>query len=515
MGKGQGPIAEKLIRNAQKAGTWVCLQNCHLATSWLPTLEQIWEDMDVHNTALTFRLWLTSYPVENFPPTLLQYGVKMTNEPPTGLKQNLLRSYNSEPMNNEQFYTGCPDKYKAFTKLLYGLCFFHAVVQERRKFGPMGWNIPYGFNETDFQISVKQLQMFINEFAEIPFETVAYLTAECNYGGRVTDEWDRRVIGTLLEDYFNENVVKDVTYKFSDTSAAFAIPTKFEHRDIVKHIEKNIPNDPSTEVYGLHMNAGIFKDLTMSKILLKCLTMTLGTADDETPERAQESLVEIVRGIEKRLPELFDLEVLAVKYPTDYHESLNTVLMQELEKFNALLEEIRTTCHLLERLTWFGEWATSGTPETFWLPGFFFTQTFLTGILQNHARRCGIPIDELTFDHTILEDAEEESSMMGVKISGLLLEGAKWNAEKKLLDEQEAKILIDPMPRINLQPILRENLKLGTRYKCPTYRTMDRRGELSTAGHSSNFILPILLPTDRKSSHWIKRSVALVCQTND
>uniref|UniRef100_A0A1B0CUL2 Dyneins heavy chain n=2 Tax=Lutzomyia longipalpis TaxID=7200 RepID=A0A1B0CUL2_LUTLO len=564
MGKGQGPIAEKLIRNAQKAGTWVCLQNCHLATSWLPTLEQIWEDMDVHNTALTFRLWLTSYPVENFPPTLLQYGVKMTNEPPTGLKQNLLRSYNSEPMNNEQFYTGCPDKYKAFTKLLYGLCFFHAVVQERRKFGPMGWNIPYGFNETDFQISVKQLQMFINEFAEIPFETVAYLTAECNYGGRVTDEWDRRVIGTLLEDYFNENVVKDVTYKFSDTSAAFAIPTKFEHRDIVKHIEKNIPNDPSTEVYGLHMNAGIFKDLTMSKILLKCLTMTLGTADDETPERAQESLVEIVRGIEKRLPELFDLEVLAVKFPTDYHESLNTVLMQELEKFNALLEEIRTTCReiddavggfgvftprlekiskslkngeiprswqkksfpslkpvgsyiedLLERLTWFGEWATSGTPETFWLPGFFFTQTFLTGILQNHARRCGIPIDELTFDHTILEDAEEESSMMGVKISGLLLEGAKWNAEKKLLDEQEAKILIDPMPRINLQPILRENLKLGTRYKCPTYRTMDRRGELSTAGHSSNFILPILLPTDRKSSHWIKRSVALVCQTND
>ncbi|XP_059612585.1 dynein axonemal heavy chain 7 [Phlebotomus argentipes] len=562
MGKGQGPIAERLIKSAQKAGTWVCLQNCHLATSWLPTLEQIWEDMDVHNTALTFRLWLTSYPVENFPPALLQCGVKMTNEPPTGLKQNLLRSYNSEPMNNEQFYTGCPDKYKAFTKLLYGLCFFHAVVQERRKFSAMGWNIAYPFNETDFQISVRQLQRFINEFAEIPFETVAYLTAECNYGGRVTDVWDRRVIGTLLQDYFNENVVTDVTYKFSDTSSAFAIPTKFEHRDIVKHIERNIPSNPSTEVYGLHMNAGIFKDLTMSKVLLKCLTLTLGTADDETLEESQENLLLIIMEIEKKLPGNFDLENIGERFPIDYYESMNTVLMQELEKFNVLLEEIRTTCReivdaiggfgvftphlesvalsikngeipqrwrkksfpslkpvgsyiedLLERISWFDSWSKNGIPDTFWLPGFFFTQTFLTGILQNHARRHQIPIDELTFDHRILNG--EDNLADGVKISGLFLEGAKWNAVTHQLDEQSPKILIHPMPKIYLQPLLHGNLKVEERYECPTYRTMDRKGDLSTAGHSTNFILSILLPSDKKPSHWIKRSVALVCQTSD
>lgn len=176
-----------------------------------------------------FRLILTSMPCDYFPITTLQNGVKLTNEPPKGIKANMLKALNEIPDDFFHF-----DHIRDLTKdqetakkdylknLLFSLCLFHAVVLERRKFGPLGYNILYDFNDSDLDTTIKTLKIMIGKYHEVPFGALKYLTAEINYGGRVTDPWDRRVVNTVLDIFFNEDSLSAYT-KYT-SSPIYVVP---------------------------------------------------------------------------------------------------------------------------------------------------------------------------------------------------------------------------------------------------------------------------------------------------
>jgi len=276
-----------------------------------------------------------------------------------------------------------------------------------------------------------------------------------------------------------------------------------------------------------------------------------------------------------KLPDRFDVEAVQKKYPVKRENSMNTVLVQELSRFNALLKtmsdslknillalkgevllseqlekvyqslligeipqlwlkvsypSLKPVASFIKdfclRLQVFQKWVHDGPPDIFWISGFFFTQSFLTGILQNYARKYRVEIDTLTFDFEFLgEDPTDyeneiyekgrtshEAPEDGALISGLSFEGARWDYDNGKLAESLPKVLFSKVPIIWLRPIRQTRAREGSYYECPMYKTTERKGELLTTGHSTNFIISVRTPTDQEPEHWVKRGVAMLCQ---
>jgi len=559
LGQGQGPKAMKLIETAQGGGGWVLLSNCHLMESWMPTLEAIVEQFNPDNMQTSFRLWLTSMPAKSFPVQVLQNGVKMTNEPPSGLRANLLRSYSA--LTDEVFKES--NKPETFKTLLFGFCFFHAVVQDRRKFGPIGWNIAYGFTPEDLLVCRQQLMLFVNQYEQVPYKVLNFLGAKINYGGRVTDDKDKLLISTILQTFIcPESVEKKEGYKYS-TSGLYFAPTAETIEEFVTYI-KGLPLYPMPEAFGLHENCNITcaQDEAL-KLLTGMQSMVSLNAGGGEGGSADTVMDDTAASIQDRLPKPFPLDVCETKFPTRYDESMNTVVKQECLRYNKLLWSMASSLKdfrkaikglivmtaeleaagkslfvnevpemwskkgplslkplsawyldILERVRFFQMWFDLGkAPPCFWVSGIFFPQAFFTGAMQNFARKYGEEIDLLSFCQKTMDHISDAPTQLttppddGVYVYGIFLEGARFDCTTHQLEESRPKELFTDMPPLQFLPI-KNRVPNATDYRCPCYKVVSRKGTLLTTGHSTNFVLYIEVTTDKVVDKWIKAGVA-------
>ena len=307
----------------------------------------------------------------------------------------------------------------------------------------------YEFTFEDHVCCKRQLKTFMDEYTDTPWKVINFICADINYGGRVTDDKDGRQIKTILRQYICSDMLKE--NHTLGTKGVYVVPPTGEQIEYMGYIDK-LPLNTSPDVFGMHDNADITNAQNLTRILLEQLLSIMPRSTTPGQKSEEEMILESAQSLEKRTPQAWDYEEVFKKYPTLLSESMNTVLTQEIIRFNNLLtamnlqivnvqkairgevvmssdlEQVAKAQYLgqvpitwqyptgplslkplsswiidvIERCVFIDKWVQDGKPDTFWFSGFFFPQAFITGCLQNYARKYNIAIDRLSFEEQLL-----------------------------------------------------------------------------------------------------------------
>ncbi|CAK1583483.1 unnamed protein product [Parnassius mnemosyne] len=550
LGQGQEVVAEEAMGIASAHGHWVILQNIHLVAKWLATLEKKMEET-FENPKPEYRLFLSAEPAADaafhiIPQGILESAIKITNEPPIGMWANLHKSLD----NFSQETLEMCSKEAEFKSILFALCYFHAVVAERRKFGPQGWNRTYPFNFGDLTICVYVLYNYLEANPRVPWEDLRYLFGEIMYGGHITDDWDRRLCRTFLLEYMQPELVDGE----AQLAPGFISPPNSDYVGYHQYIDDFLP-DETPYLYGLHPNAEIGYLTTVSDRLFK-VVFEMQPRDTGAQAGGGASKEEMVKyqldDIMDRVPEPFNLAELMGK--VEELTPFTIVALQECERMNRLMGEIRRSLKELElglkgeltissdmenlmeslfmdhvpetwtklaypsllglaawfsdlclRLTELENWSGDfNLPPAVWLAGFFNPQSFLTAIMQQTARKNEWPLDKMCLNCDVTKKSRQDFNAPpreGANIHGLFMEGARWDTVSGGIVEARMMELFPLMPVIYVRAVTQDKQDTRNVYECPVYKIRMR---------GPTYVWTFNLKTKYKPTRWTLAGVALL-----
>ena len=368
----------------------------------------------------------------------------------------------------------------------------------------------------------------------------------------------------MLERMYREEMVTTDGVSFSE-SGTYHMPEDGEHEAYVEYID-SLPLSADPEVFGLNSNANITKDSNDTTALLTRIVLTeSGGSSGGSGGSEEDKLTLTARDIFAKVPLEFDMEEVGLKYPVSWGESMNSVLSQDMLRYNGLISVVRSSLQsvekavqglvvmspdldavgrsmllgqipamwkkasypslkplasyvndLLARLGFLAGWLAEKAPTVYWMSGFYFTHAFMTGAAQNHARKYTIPIDIIAFDFELMpKETYRNPPKDGVYSYGLFFESCRWDKKGSVLTDSEPKKIFSTAPIIWFKPLRQDEVSQYPCYECPVYKTADRRGILATTGHSTNFILFIKVPSSKPSSYWTEMGAAMMSQLSE
>ena len=205
------------------------LENSHLAGDWMPSLCRLVQALPLLKPNIHFRLWLTTAPTSAYPDIILQASLKLVMDPPHGIKANLLQVMSQLPVevsSNSRFAQQSLPSYGTdpppgadpsndvigrkvtilspdWKQLMLRLCLFHATLTERLQYRSLGWRRPYDFTAADMLSAISQAMSIVHGSGgaadiDAAMSGLQHVVGQCLYGGKVTHDWDRRLLGCLL-----------------------------------------------------------------------------------------------------------------------------------------------------------------------------------------------------------------------------------------------------------------------------------------------------------------------------
>ncbi|BGP13270.1 hypothetical protein JCM10213_004960 [Rhodosporidiobolus nylandii] len=289
MGSQEGfALADQAIAAAARAGNWVLLKNVHLAPAWLSQLEKRLQSLSPNRN---FRLFLTMETNPSIPVNILRQGRALMNEPPPGIRANILDSLRS--LNPARLASGPAEK----TRLYFLVAWFHAVVQERLRYVPLGWSKAFEFNDSDQEAALNIIDAWVAlaakgranvDPASIPWDAIRALVRETVYGGKIDTEFDQSLLNSFVARLFSARAY-DVDFELvpaADDEEGLLVPDATKLEQFVEWAAK-LPEQEPPSYLALPPTAEHVIALAQGSSLLARLLKMRSLEDDDEPVGAE------------------------------------------------------------------------------------------------------------------------------------------------------------------------------------------------------------------------------------
>ena len=553
-------LVEKNWASKIKSGEWLVLKNVHLAPNWLNEIEK---RLYANEPNPNFRLFLTMEFNPKIPANVLRISRKFVFELPSGIKHSLIRSYANvlTPAKSEKTpHERC--------RLHFLLAWFHAVIGERLRYVPIGWSKYYEFNESDQRCALEAIDEWINIYSkdrtnippkQIPWDAIRTIIHQSMYGGKIDNEYDMKILESLVNLYFNEKAYS-FNYPLFKTSSenqdnVLKVPGGTTNAGFIEWIN-SIPNVESPEWSGLPNNAEKLVRETASNRFITEMNKIQGIEDEGVGSAegqgkstqaswlisVQEKSTKLLKALPLQVKPLignklsnndpiyrFLLREVAVasKLLNKVRDDLNQLILMskgESKSTNELRDiaknifndsvpkvwqiystlelnvtewilDLKNRINQLNKITQAKDYGRSG----LWLGGLIFPEAYLTATRQSVAQELKVSLDELMLSVELVKNITSIDNTCFV-LKGLCIEGAEWNYEQNKLIMTDS--LFSQLPPFLLKWSVKKNSNLSNIFPIPVYLNTMRKNLLFSVFIKNESIL--------SDSDWYQRGIALI-----